>query len=195
MSEKEREALVVMERVKRGEITMAEAERVLGISYRQCWRRYRRYEEAGAAGLVHRLRGGSGNRSIAKWVRERVVELYRGRYSGFGPVLFTEKLEAEHEIGIDHETVRRVLIKEGLWKAERKRKKRHKAWRARRLHFGELVQMDGSHHHWFEDRGLKCCLMVMIDDATGIRMSLLSVKRAVEVGADHHFSLCGRIIS
>ena len=114
MSEKEREALVVMERVKRGEITMAEAERVLGISYRQCWRRYRRYEEAGAAGLVHRLRGGSGNRSIAKWVRERVVELYRGRYSGFGPVLFTEKLEAEHEIGIDHETVRRLLIKEGL---------------------------------------------------------------------------------
>ena len=102
MSEKERDVLVVMERVKRGEMTMAEAARELGISYRQCWRRLRRYEAAGAAGLVHRLRGGSGNRSIAKWIRERVVELYRGRYEGFGPVLFAEKLEADHEIKADH---------------------------------------------------------------------------------------------
>ena len=76
MSEKERDAMVVLERVKRGEVTMAEATRQLGISYRQCWRRLRRYEEEGAAGLVHRLRGGSGNRSIAKWMRERVVELH-----------------------------------------------------------------------------------------------------------------------
>ena len=76
MSEKERGAMVVLERVKRGEVTMAEATEALGISYRQCWRRLRRYEEEGAAGLVHRLRGGSGNRSIAKWMRARVVELH-----------------------------------------------------------------------------------------------------------------------
>jgi hypothetical protein len=113
-------------------------------------------------------------------VRDRIIELYRERYDGFGPVLFTEKLEAKHSIKVDHETVRRVLIKEGLWKAVRKRKKRHKAWRERRTHFGELVQMDGSHHQWFEDRGRKCCLMVMIDDATGIRMSLLSEEETTE---------------
>lgn len=180
MSEKERDTLVVLERVKRSEITMAEATRLLRISYRQCWRRFRRYEEEGAQGLTHRLRGGGGNRSMAQEVKERILELYRGRYEGFGPVLFAEKLEAEHEIKADHETVRRLLIKEGLWTVVRKRKKRHRAWRARRPHFGELVQMDGSHHRWFEGRGQKCCLMVMIDDATGIRMSLFSEQETTE---------------
>lgn len=181
MSEKERDALVVLERVKRREITMAEATRLLGISYRQCWRRYRRYEEEGAHGLVHRLRGCGGNRSMAQEVKERIAQLYQEhRYEGFGPVLFAEKLASTHEIRADHETVRRLLIKEGLWKAVKKRKKRHKAWRKRRLHFGEMVQMDGSHHRWFEDRGPKCCLMVMIDDATGIRMSLFSQEETTE---------------
>ena len=123
MSEKEREALVVLERVRRKEITMAEATRQMGISYRQCWRRYRRYEEEGAHGLVHRLRGVCGNRSMVQEVRERIAELYRGLYEGFGPVLFAEKLEATHEIKADHETVRRLLIKEGLWRATRQAEK------------------------------------------------------------------------
>ena len=87
MSEKERDTLVVLERVKRRELTMAGATRLLRISYRQCRRRMRRYEEEGAQGLTHRLRGGGGNRSMAAEVKERIVELYRGRYEGFGPVL------------------------------------------------------------------------------------------------------------
>lgn len=174
MSKKERDSLVVLERVRRGEMKLAEAARVLRISYRQCGRRMRRYKEEGALGLVHRLRGASSNRKFGEEVREAITELYRGRYEGFGPVLFSEKLEAAHEIRIDHETVRRLLIKEGLWQAAVKRKEPHQAWRERRAHFGEMVQMDGSHHPWFEVRGKKCCLMVMIDDATGIRMSLLS---------------------
>ena len=180
MSEKERDSLVVMERVKLGELRVSEAALILGISYRQCWRRWGRYVVEGAAGLVHRLRGGGGNRSMPEALRERIGRLYCERYDGFGPVLFTEKLEAIHAIKVDHETVRRLLIKEGLWKPVRKRKKRHKAWRERRSHFGDLVQMDGSHHRWFEDRGKKCCLMVMIDDATGIRMSLLSEEETTE---------------
>ena len=180
MSEKERDVLVVLERVKRGEIRVAEAGRLLGISYRQCWRRMRRYEEEGAQGLVHRLRGGDGNRSIVRAVKERIVEMYRGVYEGFGPVLYAEKLESEHEIKVDHETVRRLLIKEGLWRATRKRKKWHKAWRARRQHFGDMVQMDGSHHRWLGPSGEKCCLMVMIDDATGVRMSLFSEEETTE---------------
>ncbi len=180
MSEKERDSLVVMERVKLGELKLSEASLVLGICYRQCLRRWRRYVAEGAAGLVHRLRGGKGNRSIGEEVRGRIIELYLEKYRGFGPVLFTEKLESRHAIHADHETVRRLLIKEGLWTATRKRKKRHRAWRERRLHFGELVQMDGSHHHWFEERGKKCCLMVMIDDATGIRMSLFSEEETTE---------------
>lgn len=174
MSKKERESLVVLERVKRGEMKLAEAARVLGISYRQCGRRMRRYKEEGAAGLVHRLRGGSGNRKVGDEARTAITELYRGRYEGFGPVLFAEKLGVDHGVGIDHETVRRLLIKEGLWQVAGRRKERHRAWRERRAHFGEMVQMDGSHHRWFEERGGKSCLMVMIDDATGIRMSMLA---------------------
>lgn len=180
MSERERDSLVVLERVKLGELKMSEAALLLGICYRQCWRRFRRYVEEGAQGLIHRLRGGSGNRSLGEAVRSRIVKLYCERYDGFGPVLFAEKLEACHSIKVDHETVRRLLIKEGLWKAQKKRKKRHRAWRERRLCFGDLVQMDGSHHKWFEDRGAKCCLMVMIDDATGIRMSYLAKEETTE---------------
>lgn len=180
MSKKERDSLVVLGRVKRGEMKLVDAARVLLISYRQCGRRWASYKKNGAAGLIHRLRGTSSNRKIPEKVRSAVTELYRGRYEGFGPVLFTEKLLAAHQIKIDHETVRRLLIKEGLWRATRKGKKRHRAWRERRAHFGELVQMDGSHHRWFEDRGQKCCLMVMIDDATGIRMSRLSEEETTE---------------
>lgn len=174
MSRKERETWVVMGQVERKEMKLTEAAEVLGISYRQVRRRYQRYREGGAAGLVHRGRGGVSNRGLREEVRQKIVELYGGRYEGFGPVLFTEKLETGHEIKADHETVRRLLIKEGMWQVTRKRKKRHKAWRERRGHFGEMVQMDGSHHLWFEIRGKMYCLMVMIDDATGIRMSLLS---------------------
>ena len=180
MSQKERETLVVLERVKRGEMKLAEAGRMLGISYRQCGRRRRRYEAEGSRGLVHRLRGTVSNRAISAEVRERILEMYRERYEGFGPVLFAEKLLSEHKIKVDHETVRLMLVREGLWKIERKRKKRHRVWRERRSHFGELVQMDGSHHRWFEERGEKCCLMVMIDDATGVRMSYMAEEETTE---------------
>jgi len=174
MSRKERDSLVVLERVKKGEMKLREAAEVLGISYRQCGRRYGRYVKEGAAGLVHRLRGVRSNRSLAEEARKEIVELYGSRYEGFGPVLYAEKLGSEHGIKVDHETVRRLLVKEGLWRVKRKRKKPHRVWRERRGHFGELVQMDGSHHKWFEGRGEKCCLMVMIDDATGVRMSYLA---------------------
>lgn len=180
MSRKERDSLTVLERVNRDEIRLREAAEILSISYRQCWRRNRRYREEGAAGLVHRLRGRTSNRSMPDDVQDQITELYRSRYEGFGPVLFTEKLLSIHKIKADHETVRRLLIREGLWQVVRKRKKPHKAWRDRRAHFGELVQMDGSHHRWFEERGGKCCLMVMIDDATGVRMSLLAEEETTE---------------
>lgn len=182
MSEKERDSLVMLGRVERGEMKVVEAARVLGISYRQCSRRLKRYRQEGAKGLVHRLRGTRSNRATAAEVCREVLELYTSRYEDFGPVLFTEKLLSEHRIKVDHETVRRMLIRAGIWMPERKRKKRHRAWRERRSHFGELVQMDGSHHLWFEDRGEKrrYCLMVMIDDATGIRMSYMAEEETTD---------------
>jgi hypothetical protein len=97
MSRKERETLVIMERVSRKEMKLAEGAEVMGITYRQSRRRYRRYREGGAEGLVHRSRGAVSKRGLSEEVRKKILELYGGRYEGFGPVLFTEKLESGHQ--------------------------------------------------------------------------------------------------
>ena len=123
MSRKEREALVVLERVKLGELKLSEAALVLGICYRQCLRRWGRYVAEGAQGLVHRLRGGNGNRSIGEDVRGRIIELYRELYEGFGPVLFTEKLEARHLIKVDHETGKTAVDERGTVEGHEEAKK------------------------------------------------------------------------
>jgi len=171
MSKKERECLGVFQRVKRGEMRLREAAEVLGKSYRQVRRKYKRYGAEGDAGLVHRGRGKRSNRKYGEEKKGEVVKRYRERYAGFGPTLAAEKLKKEGQ-GVDHETLRRWLLAEGLWEKRRKRGK-HRSWRARRGHFGELVQMDGSPHDWFEGRREPCCLMNMIDDARGITLSNL----------------------
>jgi hypothetical protein len=171
MSRRERDTARVLERVRGKEITIRDASRILKISYRQCRRRYKRYSESGEAGLVHAGRGRSPNNKIGRDRREKILSKYRGKYSDFGPTLATEKLTGEGQ-GISRETLRKWLIGEGLWQRHRKRKG-HRSWRQRRERFGELVQIDGSHHKWFEDRSEPCCLMNMVDDASGVGMSLL----------------------
>ena len=145
MSKKERSRLVVMSRVKEKQMTIKEASELLGISYRQCQRIYKRYIEEGDKGLLHRNRGRPSNRKKPAEVTERVLALYRERYWDFGPTLAAEKLVERDGYEIDHETLRRWLLAAGLWKGQRKRPK-HRKWRERKAHFGELVQMDGSHH-------------------------------------------------
>lgn len=165
MSKKERDWFRVLERVKKKEITLRQATQIMGGSYRQCLRRYKRYGQEGAKGLVHRGRGQGSNRAKNDEIRKGIIDRYQERYGDFGPTLAAEKLVKEgHEV--DHETLRRWLIKEKLWKKRRKRSP-HRSWRERRAHFGELVQLDGSPHKWFEERGESCCLMNMVDDATG----------------------------
>src|SRR6266850_3197887 len=171
MSKKERDWLRVLERVKKKEITLRQAAQIMVGSYRQCLRRYKRYAKGGAKGLVHRGRGLTSNRAKDEEAKKGIIERYQERYGDFGPTLAAEKLTKEgHEV--DHETLRRWLIKEKLWKKKRRRSP-HRSWRERRAHFGELVQMDGSPHKWFEDRAESCCLMNMVDDATGETLGLL----------------------
>jgi transposase len=147
-----------------------EASEILKMSYRQCRRKYKRYKEKGDEGLVHLGRGKASNRKYGDETKTEVIKKYQERYWDFGPTLAAEKLgKSGHKI--DHETLRRWLIREGIWQKGRKRAK-HRSWRPRRSHFGELVQMDGSHHEWFEDRAGPCCLMNMVDDATGETLSL-----------------------
>jgi len=169
MSKKERECLGVFQEVRKGKMRLTEAAEVLGKSYRQVRRNYKRYREEGDAGLIHRGRGKKSNRRYGEEIKQQVIERYRERYEGFGPTLAAEKLEKEGH-GIHRETLRRWLVGEGLWEKRRKRGK-HRSWRKRRGHFGELVQMDGSPHDWFEGRRKECCLMNMVDDAAGVTLS------------------------
>lgn len=172
MSSKERERLKLFERVKRAELSLRDAAALGGLSYRQTRRLYKRYRESGDRGLVHRGRGRPSNRAQPAAFKATVLARYQERYPDFGPTLAAEKLALEGHV-VDHETLRAWLIKAGLWHKRRKRGK-HRSWRERRAHFGELVQLDGSHHQWFEARGPKSCLMNMVDDAQGTTLSLLA---------------------
>jgi len=164
MSGKERKRLVVLAQVKQGKLSVAGAGRLLGVCYRQAKRIWRRFKRAGEAGLVHGNRGKPGPRRKAATLRSRVLARYRQRYADFGPTLAAEKLQEEGLV-VDHETLRRWLVAKGLWSSGRRRQQ-HRSWRERRECFGQMVQLDGSHHDWFEGRRDKAVLMVMVDDAT-----------------------------
>jgi len=165
MSAKERDRLVVLGRVKRGELTLAKASELVGLSYRQVKRVYRRFCGEGSRGLVHRLRGRPSNRRRLA-VKEQALALYASQYGDFGPTLAAEYLAKEHQIELAVETLRQWLLSAGLWR-RRRQGRPHRSRRARKEHGGEMVQMDGSHHDWFEGRRGWAVLMVMIDDASG----------------------------
>jgi hypothetical protein len=164
MSAKERKRLVVLAGVKQGKLTLAAAAGVLRLGYRQMKRVWKRFRLKGDAGLIHRSRGRPGPRATPKATRLKILARYREQYSDFGPTLAAEHL-AQNGLEVDHETLRRLLIAEGLWKPGRPRQK-HRQWRERKACFGQMVQLDGSHHDWFEGRRAKAVLMVMVDDAT-----------------------------
>ncbi len=163
--QKELKRLHVIHRVLNEEITQAEASEILSLSERQIRRIVKRIGQEGDIGIVHKSRGKESNRKLPKKLTERVVYLYQQKYQGFGPTLFSEKLAELEDIHISDETARKWLIEAGQWEKGRK-KRQHRQWRQRKEHYGEMVQMDGSHHDWFEGRGPECVLMAYIDDAT-----------------------------
>jgi Helix-turn-helix domain len=165
MSPKERRRMELMARVRDGQLALVAVAELLPLSYRQTKRLWRRYRTEGDAGLVHRLRGRSSSRGIAPNRRRAILKLYQHWYADFGPTLAAEQLAKRDGHHLDHETLRRWLIHEGLWQRRRKRQ-RHRQWRERKPHVGELVQLDGSEHDWFEGRGPRAVLLVLIDDAT-----------------------------
>src|SRR4051812_4331245 len=137
----------------------------------------------GAAGLRHGSAGRVSNRATAARVRTRVLALVRRKYSGgvderFGPTLAAEHLASEDGLTVDHETLRRWLLAAGLWSRQRKRSP-YRQRRERKAHFGELVQMDGSFHAWFEDRGRHSCLLTLVDDATGRSLGQFGAQETI----------------
>lgn len=167
MSQKEVGRLEVIRRVLGGELDQGQAGQLLGLSVRQIKRLCRGVREQGPQGLVSRKRGRPSNRRISEEQRARYVGLVRTHYADFGPQLAHEYLQREHGFAWSVETLRGWMMDAGLWQAKRRRAQRVHSPRARRECLGELVQIDGSHHDWFEGRSSKCCLIAFIDDATG----------------------------
>jgi transposase len=183
MSERELRRAAVLAQVKSGSWTLVEAAERMELSYRQAKRLWKRYQSKGAGGLVHGSAGRSSNRAKPKKMRARVVRLLRQKYSGevgkrFGPTLAAEHLASEDQIELSATTVRRWMLAEGLWSRERKARQ-HRQRRARREHFGELVQLDGSFHEWLEGRGPRGCLMNLVDDATSTTLCRMGEQETI----------------
>ena len=180
MSEQERRRLIVFKRVVDNEWSLADATRQLGISYRQAQRTLKRVVDEGDRGLVHRGRGKPSNNQTDAALKDAVLELYRTKYQDFGPTLAADTLAERDGYTVNHETLRLWLVQAKLWKSKRTRRSGHLPFRKRKKSFGELVQMDGSVHAWFEDRGETCFLMSMVDDATGDNLALFSKEETTE---------------
>jgi len=167
MSNREITRLEIMQRLKEKRLTQKEAAGMLGISTRQVKRLWRAYRKRGAAGLVSKRRGKPSNHRLDAGVAQQALDLIKEKYEDFGPTLAHEKLSEVHKLKLSRESVRRIMIEEGVWKPKRAKQPAVHQMRERRACFGELVQIDGSDHDWFEGRGPKCTLLVYIDDATG----------------------------
>jgi len=172
MSTKELSRLEVMQRLSKKQMSQKEAGEILHLSTRQIKRLLRSYVKYGAAGLVSKHRGRKSNHRLSEETKKKALNLLKSKYKGFGPTLAHEKLVEKEKIKISDESVRKLMIAEDLWKARKMKKIVAHQLRERRACFGELVQIDGSPHDWFEGRAEACTLLVFIDDATGKLLQL-----------------------
>ena len=171
MSGRELQRIEVLSEVlarRRSEISAAA---ILGLSTRQTRRLLAAYRDGGGGALIHKARGRTSNNRLIPGIREYVIELVRSRYADFGPSLAAEVLFEKDGVKVSRETLRRWMVEDGLWLSRKQRRSFHQP-RLRREAYGELIQIDGSEHRWFEDRGAPCSLLVFIDDATGKLMQL-----------------------
>ena len=187
MSEKELYRGEIIALVVKGCQTQKKASEELKLSVRQIKRLCKKVRKEGLQGLAHKNRGKPSNHKIAN----NNLDLIRTYYSDFGPTLIQEMLEERHNLKYSYEWIRKAMISNKLRQV--KKKKEHKLYqrRKRRAREGELVQIDGSYHEWFEDRGQKCCLLVMIDDATGKLQELRFVEHET---TDGYFKMAKKYI-
>ena len=166
MTQEELKRLHIIRKALDKSITQAEAAQIIGIGLRQAQRITRNVRLEGDKGIIHKSRGKASNRALPEKIKDKSLRLYKEKYHDFGPTLGSEKLFEIDNIRINDETLRLWLLKAGI-PYKRRKKRPHRQWRERKHSFGEMVQMDGSHHNWFEGRGPECVLMGYIDDATG----------------------------
>jgi transposase-like protein len=173
MSYEELDRVRVIERVIERRLTQREAARMLGLTSRQVRRLRRAYERDGPVGLASKHRGRPSNRRLRPELGREALALVRSQYEDFGPTLAHEKLTELHGLDFSIETLRHWMIDDGLWVPRSRREPRIQQPRRRRPCRGELIQIDGSDHEWFEDRVARCTLLVFVDDATSELMELL----------------------
>lgn len=184
MSAKELNRLEVMQRLSKKQMGQKEAGKILDLSTRQIKRLLRAYRATGAAGLVSKHRGRKGNNRLSEEVKKQALNLLKTKYKGFGPTLAHEKLVEREKLKLSDESVRQLMIAEDLWQPRKAKKVVVHQLRERRACFGELIQIDGSPHDWFEGRAPACVLLVFIDDATGQLVQLRFVE------SESFFSYC-----
>lgn len=165
MSIKETERITVMDDLIAKRIKQKHAAKQLGISVRQVQRIVKKYKREGISGLVHLGRGKPGNRTIPQTEKDRAIGIIKERYSDFGPTFALEKLKEYHRVAFGVDTLRKEMTIAGLWNPKKRKTNIH-PYRERKACIGELVQLDGSPHDWFEKRGPYCTLIIFIDDAT-----------------------------
>jgi len=175
MSERDLQRIEILSKVVAQRMTTVSAAHVLDLSERQVRRLLERMRTGGAASIRHKAIGRPSNNRISDGVRDYAMTLVRERYADFGPTLATEKLAERDGLWVSRETVRNWMADAGLWLSRKQRRTFHQP-RLRREAYGELVQIDGSEHRWFEDRGPPCSLLVFVDDATGRLMQLRFVR-------------------
>lgn len=195
MSKKEREQLIVFDKVKKGEITRSVAALQLEVSDRWVRKKYKRYLVSGANGLVHLGRRRVSSKRWNEQEKGLAIDLLRSDWYDFGPTFAAEKLKELKDIKISKETLRKAMISAGVWQAKTLRAK-YRQRRIRRPMIGVLIQLDGSPHDWFEGRGPKCTLLVFIDDATSQLLWLEFVPsesmEAVVAATKNYIKLHGR---
>lgn len=175
MSERELQRIEVLAQVLDGSLRTATAAHVLDLSQRQVQRLVNEVRDGGAMAVRHKLRGRPSNNRISELKRDYILSLIRQDYPDFGPTLAAETLAARHGVRVSSETLRKWMIADGIWRSRAQRRRVHQP-RLRREALGELIQIDGSEHRWFEGRGPACTLLVFIDDATGALMHLRFVR-------------------
>jgi hypothetical protein len=166
MSKKELSRLEVVTKVHERRLTILQAAEYLGLSQRQIKRLSKRIKAEGPAGIVSKRVGKRGNHQLAAGLREVAIGLIKDNYEDFGPTLAHEYLSERDKLPISVSSVRNIMVAEGIWAGKEQRKKRVFQLRPRRSQEGELIQVDGSEHEWFEGRGPYCTLLTFIDDAT-----------------------------
>lgn len=167
MSQAEIKKYDIIKKTINKELNSTQASKLLDLTVRQIRRLKAKVKQSGMKGLVHGHRGRESNRKMPEKKRQVIVDLINENYYDFGPLLATEKLSEVHKIDVSKSAVRTIMIDAKIWKPKNKKKEKHRSWRQRKAHKGEMVQYDGSYEYWFENRGEKCCLLAGIDDADG----------------------------